>query len=612
MTRYVGSGRYGIVGAAQHTITKQHVVVKQVRNVFRMKEGIVYTMRTLREIAAMISMNHPNVVRLIDILQPPADRSTYKHVYAVMEDVNGLDLRHLLGKRDDVLSKEQVRFLAYQVVCGVSYMYDIGMMHRDLKPENILVRWDCVAKISDFGFARNELTPEQRKEVQDDMAKDIAEHPEPKEDTKEDGGVPKSEFVRKQYRRLSTHVVTRWYRAPEMLLADPLYDISTDIWSTGCILGELMMLQHKEKRSPLFTAVCSRLSPTATMDRKEVPCPQFEAVAAVLGVPEAGTFEVEEMNWQTKEYLDGLRANPGEVASLEEKYAHWDVEDVGFVKNVLQWDPRKRPKPQQILDHEYFDDIRNKPELYGNIAEHHVSLTPATKFTSMCEEIMTRHSAKQFLAAANVTESELEKDLDDLFEYFWTMPHESSSQRGWVLPSKDLAIVLAEDAKKNQDIFGFDIEKMVLDPLDLRHRMRSWVEVENVMIKFYFDNRANGFQETKERKAHMAGVKKILMSDVSGEEMREAMKNDLGYETSRIRPEMLQMLAKDALANEVDFNSLYGDVDVHVKKLLKQEEEQKQELEGASASDAVVRDAAKAQIIDQKAASSQSSCCVVL
>jgi hypothetical protein len=108
-------------------------------------------------------------------------------------------------------------------------------------------------------------------------------------------------------------------------------------------------------------------------------------MAAVLGVPEAGAFDVEALNWQTKEYLDGLRANPSQVVPLEEKYAHWDAHDLAVVKDVLKWDPRKRPTPQQILDHEYFDDVRNKPEVYGNIAAHHTSLTPATKFNSMCE-----------------------------------------------------------------------------------------------------------------------------------------------------------------------------------------------------------------------------------
>merc|ERR1711968_330641 len=102
-----------------------------------------------------------------------------------------------------------------------------------------------------------------------------------------------------------------------------------------------MMLQHTAKRTALFGAVCSRLSPTAGMDKKEAKCPQFEAIAGVLGVPEAGAFDVEALNWQTKEYLDGLRANPSQVVPLEEKYAHWDAHDLALVKDVLKWDPRK-------------------------------------------------------------------------------------------------------------------------------------------------------------------------------------------------------------------------------------------------------------------------------
>merc|ERR1711871_432453 len=162
---------------------------------------------------------------------------------------------------------------------------------------------------------------------------------------------------------------------------------------------------------------------------------------------------------------------------------------------------------------------------------------------------------------------------------------------GWIMPSKDLAIVLDEDAKK-KDNFGFDIEKIQMDPMELRHRMRSWVEVEDVMIKYYCDNRTNGFQETKERKAHMAGIKKILMSETSGEEMKQAMKADMGYDMSHIRPEKFEMLAKDALANAVEFNSLYGDVDVHVKKWI-QANAPPTDVAEPTKSDAIVRGAAK-------------------
>ena len=93
MQSYIGSGRYGemgilprhshggltqcctrlvgIVGRAKHTISNQDVVVKQIRDVFRAGQGIVYAIRSLREIAIMMHLNHPNIVKLVDVLEPP-------------------------------------------------------------------------------------------------------------------------------------------------------------------------------------------------------------------------------------------------------------------------------------------------------------------------------------------------------------------------------------------------------------------------------------------------------------------------------------------------------------------------------------------------------------
>ena len=82
-------------------------------------------------------------------------------------------------------------------------------MHRDLKPSNLLVNSNCDLKLCDFGLARGI-----------------------------DGLEPNAE--------LTEYVVTRWYRAPEIMLSCREYTKAIDVWSVGCIFGELL------GRKPLF------------------------------------------------------------------------------------------------------------------------------------------------------------------------------------------------------------------------------------------------------------------------------------------------------------------------------------------------------------------------
>lgn len=95
----------------------------------------------------------------------------------------------------------------YQLLRGVLFLHSANIMHRDLKPSNILVNMNCDLKICDFGLAR---------------------------------GFGASEDLTKQ-NELTTYVVTRWYRAPEVILNQQRYTHALDVWSIGCIFGELMM-----------------------------------------------------------------------------------------------------------------------------------------------------------------------------------------------------------------------------------------------------------------------------------------------------------------------------------------------------------------------------------
>ena len=179
----------------------------------------------------------------------------------------------------------------YHILCGLKYIHSCAVLHRDLKPGNILIDHDYQVKICDFGFARCvnrdtddeivEKVPEQKQidpaklekhsEFLNKYASSISEKKDDKEETptnKEGSSTsktaknkipPKLKFLKNQKKEqiLSVHVVSRWYRAPELILIETNYSGSIDVWSVGCIFAELMMMMKENAptfmdRTPLF------------------------------------------------------------------------------------------------------------------------------------------------------------------------------------------------------------------------------------------------------------------------------------------------------------------------------------------------------------------------
>lgn len=155
---------------------------------------------------------HPNLVKLIDIISPK-DLVTSKEQYLllVMEYMPS-DLHEMMNKsKKQKYGEKEVAKIAYQIISALCYMHSAGLMHRDLKPSNILVDDEFNIKICDFGLARSVLN-------ENDLQK-------------------KSTKMR---RKLSDKCQTRWYRAPEVILLEKIYNEKIDLWSLGCILSELI------------------------------------------------------------------------------------------------------------------------------------------------------------------------------------------------------------------------------------------------------------------------------------------------------------------------------------------------------------------------------------
>lgn len=204
MQRRIGQGSYGTIAQARDRATGETVAIKKIRGAF---EDAADCKRTLREIKLLRHFSHENILQLKEIMLPRSGE--WLDLYLVFERMD-CDLHHVL-RSNPLLTNNHIRWFAYQILRGVAAIHEAHVLHRDLKPGNILVNRNCDVKICDFGLARG---------VDDSRSPQNA------------GSPPTAP--------LTEYVVTRWYRAPELLCQNTCYGREIDLWSVGCVLAEML------------------------------------------------------------------------------------------------------------------------------------------------------------------------------------------------------------------------------------------------------------------------------------------------------------------------------------------------------------------------------------
>jgi len=230
---------------------------------------------------------------LVDVLRADNDKDIYL-VFEYMET----DLHAVI--RANILEDIHKRFIIYQLLKAIKYMHSAKVIHRDLKPSNLLLNSECLVKLADFGLARSINTTNVQK-------------------------------YEKPTQILTDYVATRWYRAPEILLGSTTYTEGVDMWSVGCILGELI------GGKPMFPGA----STTNQIDR----------IIEVIGRPSQ-----EDINAIDSEFaahiLDNL-LEPQHPRTLESMYPMADNDAIDIMRKLLTFSPTKRMTAVQALEHPY-------------------------------------------------------------------------------------------------------------------------------------------------------------------------------------------------------------------------------------------------------------------
>jgi cyclin-dependent kinase 7 len=201
----LGEGTFAVVysGFAIATVkgkpSKTKVAIKRIK-MKDFQNGL--DLSAIREIKYLSEIDHPNIIKLMDVF------TINQSLQLVLEFLDA-DLEMLIKNKNIVFSSADIKSWMIMLLRGLFHCHSMDFLHRDLKPSNLLLASNGELKIADFGLARIMGDPR----------------------------IP-----------MTNQVVTRWYRAPELLLGAKHYSFGVDIWATGCIFAELML------RTPYFAA----------------------------------------------------------------------------------------------------------------------------------------------------------------------------------------------------------------------------------------------------------------------------------------------------------------------------------------------------------------------
>uniref|UniRef100_A0A7S0VD35 Mitogen-activated protein kinase n=1 Tax=Polytomella parva TaxID=51329 RepID=A0A7S0VD35_9CHLO len=293
----LGKGAYGVVWKAIDKKTKEVVALKKIFDAF---QNATDAQRTFREVMFLQDLNsHENIIRLLNVLKAENDRDLYL-VFEYMET----DLHAVI--RANILEEVHKQYIMYQLFKSLKYMHSGELLHRDIKPSNLLLNSDCQVKLADFGLARS---------------------------------VSQLNASDGQNPILTDYVATRWYRAPEILLGSTKYTFGVDMWSSGCILGELLA------GKPIFPG-------SSTMN-------QLDRIVEFTGRPSREDVEAVDSPFAASLMESCAVTHP---RKLQDVFPNASPEAADLLKRLLVFNPSRRLTAEQALRHPYVAQFHNSAE----------------------------------------------------------------------------------------------------------------------------------------------------------------------------------------------------------------------------------------------------------
>ncbi|KAI0319811.1 Pkinase-domain-containing protein [Amylostereum chailletii] len=288
--KVIGNGSFGVVFQAKlvsEPETGEDIAIKKVLQDKRFKN---------RELQIMRLVKHPNVVDLKAFFYISGEKKDELYLNLVLEFVPETVYRasRHYSKLKQPMPTLQIKLYMYQLLRSLAYIHSVGICHRDIKPQNLLLNPATgVLKLCDFGSAKI-LVP----------------------------GEPNVSYI-----------CSRYYRAPELIFGATNYTTNIDIWSTGCVMAELMLGQ------PLFPG--------------ESGIDQLVEIIKVLGTPSRDQIKTMNPNYMEHKFPQ-IKPHPFSKVFRPRTAA----EAIDLVAKLLEYTPEMRLTAVEAMVHPFFDELR--------------------------------------------------------------------------------------------------------------------------------------------------------------------------------------------------------------------------------------------------------------